>query len=96
QHYGETLSGLLSGAHYVLDTSRNGNGAAPDGPLSSCNPSGRALGAAPTTAAGAAHADADLWIKHPGESDGVCHPGDPAQGSWYESYAIGLVNGSSP
>jgi endoglucanase len=96
QAYGEALSGLLGGAHYVVDTSRNGNGPAPAGALSSCNPSGRALGPAPSTSTGQAHADALLWVKHPGESDGLCHPGDPAAGSWFESYAIGLVHGSTP
>lgn len=96
QAYGEVLAALLPGSHFVLDTSRNGNGALPDGPLSSCNPSGRALGAAPLQGPASPHQDANLWIKAPGESDGLCHPGDPAKGSWFESYAIGLVHGSSP
>jgi endoglucanase len=48
--YGETISALTGGAHYVIDTSRNGAGPLPDAPLSWCNPDGRALGVAPTTA----------------------------------------------
>ena len=96
QAYGEAVAALLPGAHFVLDTSRNGNGALPDGPLSNCNPSGRALGAAPLQGLASVHQDANLWIKAPGESDGLCHSGDPARGSWFESYAIGLVHGSSP
>src|SRR5256885_3736931 len=48
--YGEAISGLTNGSHYVIDTSRNGAGPAPDSPLDWCNPSGRALGAPPTTA----------------------------------------------
>ena len=31
--YGEAISGLTNGSHYVIDTSRNGAGPAPDSPL---------------------------------------------------------------
>lgn len=89
--YGEQVSGLIGGAHYVIDTSRNGLGPAPDEPLNWCNPAGRALGARPTDATGGAHADAYLWIKRPGESDGACRPGEPAPGLWFGQYAVGLV-----
>ena len=65
--YGEAISGLTNGSHYVIDTSRNGAGPAPDSELNWCNPSGRALGTPPTTATAGAHADAYLWIKRPGE-----------------------------
>jgi endoglucanase len=91
QAYGERVSALLDGATYVVDTSRNGLGAAPDGPLNWCNPPGRALGARPTTATDAPHDVADLWIKEPGQSDGECDRGDPASGAWFASYAAGLV-----
>ena len=47
--YGEAVSTLTNGANYVIDTSRNGAGPAPDDPLYWCNPSGRALGVPPTT-----------------------------------------------
>ena len=47
--YGEAISGLTNRSHYVIDTSRNGAGPAPDEPLDWCNPSGRALGTPPTT-----------------------------------------------
>ena len=46
--YGEAISGLTNGSHYVIDTSRNGAGPAPDSELNWCNPSGRALGTPPT------------------------------------------------
>ncbi|SDD68010.1 glycoside hydrolase family 6 protein [Glycomyces harbinensis] len=51
----------------VIDTSRNGNG-----PLGSewCDPSGRAIGAHPTTSTGIAGIDAFLWVKLVGEADG--------------------------
>jgi endoglucanase len=31
--YGEAISALTNGSHYVIDTSRNGAGPAPDAPL---------------------------------------------------------------
>jgi endoglucanase len=51
----------------VIDTSRNGNG-----PLGSewCDPAGRAIGIASTTAVADPILDAYLWIKLPGEADG--------------------------
>ena len=74
--YGEAISGLTNGAHYVIDTSRNGAGPAADSKLDWCNPGGRALGTPPTTATAGGHADAYLWVKRPGESDGSCGKGD--------------------
>ncbi|OSC40369.1 1,4-beta-glucanase [Mycobacterium decipiens] len=90
--YGEAIAGRTNGSHYVIDTSRNGAGPAPDSPLNWCNPSGRALGAPPTTATGGAHADAYLWIKRPGESDGSCGRGEPQAGRFVNQYAIDLAH----
>ena len=89
--YGEAVSALTNGAHYVIDTGRNGAGPAPESPLNWCNPSGRALGTAPTTNTAGAHADAYLWVKRPGESDGSCDRGEPHAGSFVNSYAVELV-----
>lgn len=91
--YGTKLSRLLGGKHFVIDTSRNGNGApvGASGVNEWCNPPGRALGSAPTTDTGNALVDALLWIKSPGESDGTCGPGDPPAGAWWPSYALALV-----
>jgi endoglucanase len=89
--YGEAISGLTNGSHYVIDTSRNGAGPAPDSGLNWCNPSGRALGTPPTAATAGAHADAYLWIKRPGESDGSCDKGDPPAGTFVSQYAIDLA-----
>ena len=36
--YGEAISGLTNGAHYVIDTSRNGAGPAEGDPMYWCNP----------------------------------------------------------
>jgi endoglucanase len=87
--YGDALVAALGGKpHFVVDTSRNGQGPPPDGTW--CNPPGRGLGVAPTTATGAAEADALLWIKVPGESDGTCN-GGPGAGQWWLDYALGLA-----
>jgi endoglucanase len=89
--YGEAISALTNGSHYVIDTSRNGAGPAPDATLNWCNPSGRTLGIPPTTATAGAHADAYLWIKRPGESDGSCGRGEPVAGRFMNQYAIDLA-----
>ncbi len=93
--YGDTVSALTNGAHYVIDTSRNGAGPAADSPLSWCNPSGRALGTAPTTATASPNADAYLWVKRVGESDGSCNPGEPPAGRFMTQYAVDLVHNAS-
>jgi endoglucanase len=86
--YGNALSALVGGKHYVIDTSRNGLGPTADAQW--CNPEGRALGERPTTATGNTLVDAFLWIKVPGDSDGSCN-GNPAAGSWMPEYALGLA-----
>ncbi|MPY60506.1 glycoside hydrolase family 6 protein [Streptomyces spongiae] len=92
--YGLRLSEELGGKHFVVDSSRNGNG-----PLNGargtawCNPPGRALGTRPTTETGEPALDAYLWIKRPGESDGQCR-GGPAAGTWWPDYALGLARNS--
>lgn len=86
--YGQQISAMVGGKHFVIDTSRNGAGPAANNEW--CNPAGRALGSKPTTQTGNALVDAFLWIKYPGESDGTCN-GGPAAGVWYPSYALGLA-----
>jgi endoglucanase len=86
--YGGALSALLGGAHFVVDTSRNGNGPGSDW----CNPSRRALGQATTTQTGRPLVDAFIWVKTPGESDGTCN-GGPAAGQFWPEYALGLARG---
>jgi endoglucanase len=60
------LEALGGGSHFVIDTSRNGNGS--DG--SSCNPPARKLGTPP--AKSTSPVDLNLWLRTPGESDGPC------------------------
>lgn len=90
--YGNSLSAQVGDKHFVMDTSRNGNGATPTGEW--CNPSGRALGKAPTTATGVSLIDAYLWVKTPGESDGACGNGAPGAGQWWQPYADELYRNS--
>ncbi|MFI6156538.1 glycoside hydrolase family 6 protein [Kitasatospora sp. NPDC051170] len=87
--YGARLSAALDGKHFVVDTSRNGNGSA--GAEAWCNPPGRALGTAPTADTGRPGIDAYLWIKNPGESDGECGRGEPRAGEFWLPYALGLA-----
>ncbi|MBC2877788.1 MULTISPECIES: glycoside hydrolase family 6 protein [Streptomyces] len=92
KEYGHTLSALVGYKHFVIDTSRNGNGPLSDGDHEKawCNPSGRALGEPPTTRTGDRLVDAYLWVKRPGESDGACK-GGPDAGEWWETYALELA-----
>ena len=90
QAYAAQISSLTGGAHFVIDTSRNGNGS--DGQW--CNPPGRALGAEPSVSPSGSAQDANLWVKPPGESDGTCNGGPPA-GQWWRDYALGLIERAS-
>ncbi|MGW5093522.1 glycoside hydrolase family 6 protein [Streptomyces nodosus] len=90
--YGRQLSAKIGGKHFVIDTSRNGNGPYTGGDPRErwCNPPGRALGEAPTTRTADPLVDAYLWVKRPGESDGACK-GGPRAGNWWPSYALALA-----
>lgn len=82
--YASLLGSVQPTAHFVIDTSRNGQGpwtptpeqqaAFPD-PQTWCNPPQRGIGLRPTTNTGNPLVDAYLWIKVPGESDGQCSRG---------------------
>ncbi len=100
--------------HFVIDTSRNGKGVweAPEGkyadPQLWCNPPGRGVGLRPTTDTGNELADAFLWIRHPGESNGRClrggpgpedpvhHQVDPVGGTWWPALALDRARNAVP
>jgi endoglucanase len=86
--YGHALSKATGGKHFVIDTSRNGNGATKDAQW--CNTDGRALGNAPTASTGDPLVDAFFWIKPPGESDGTCN-GGPKAGEFWTEAALGMA-----
>ncbi|MFF4114848.1 glycoside hydrolase family 6 protein [Streptomyces sp. NPDC001714] len=93
--YGKQLSEKVGNKHFVIDTSRNGNGPYTGGDPEErwCNPPGRALGETPTTKTADPLVDAYLWVKRPGESDGTCK-GGPQAGNWWPTYALKLAQGS--
>ena len=93
--YGKQLSAKVGGKHFVIDTSRNGNGPYTTGDADEnwCNPPGRALGEPPTTKTADPLVDAYLWVKRPGESDGECK-GGPKAGEWWAEYALKLAKAS--
>jgi endoglucanase len=100
--------------HFVTDSSRNGRGpwTPPAGKYTDaqdwCNPPDRGLGARPTLRTGDPLQDARLWIKTPGESDGLCLRGtagpedpergmvDPKAGDWFPEQAVELVRFANP
>ncbi|MEU8959299.1 glycoside hydrolase family 6 protein [Streptomyces sp. NPDC048518] len=89
--YGHRLVKALGGGkHFVIDSSRNGNGPYKGGDEAWCNPPGRALGTPPTSRTGDPSLDAYLWVKRPGESDGTCR-GGPKAGQWWPEYALDLA-----
>jgi endoglucanase len=87
--YGKEISRLVGGKHFIIDTSRNGNG--PTADFDWCNPRGRALGHRPTAETGEPLVDAFLWIKRPGESDGECK-GGPKAGEFWLEIAVEMAN----
>jgi len=106
-------AGAAPTTHFVVDTSRNGKGpwrpdAAYPSPEDWCNPPDRGLGIRPTRETGNDLVDAFVWIKIPGESDGLCHRGtggpedparnmvDPPAGQWFPEMALELVHHANP
>ncbi|GAA1848544.1 glycoside hydrolase family 6 protein [Myceligenerans crystallogenes] len=112
--YAAALGDTPATTHFVVDTSRNGQGpwAPPAGVYPDaetwCNPPDRGLGLPPTADTGTELADAFLWIKIPGESDGECFRGlggpddpergmvDPAAGQWFTQQARELIELARP
>ncbi|WP_263381272.1 glycoside hydrolase family 6 protein [Granulicella arctica] len=73
--YGQQISSLVNNKHFIIDTSRNGQGPTADHQF--CNPPNRGLGSVSTGFASGV-VDADLWVQNPGTSDGTCNGGPPA------------------
>jgi endoglucanase len=95
--FGEAVSRMTGGKHFVVNTGENGRG-----PLATadpvhhgnevlCNPPGRGLGPLPTADTGYPNVDAFAWTTNPGESGGRCVPGAPATGAYWPAYAEMLV-----
>ncbi|HYX34916.1 MAG TPA: glycoside hydrolase family 6 protein [Oligoflexus sp.] len=108
--YVSALAGQLKAEQlptsFIIDTSRNGNVKARTDWSNWCNIKDTGLGALPTIAP-RPDVDAFLWIKPPGESDGVsdanaerydarCQSmdslrGAPQAGQWFHEHFLGLV-----
>ncbi|MBX4189851.1 glycoside hydrolase family 6 protein [Candidatus Parcubacteria bacterium] len=86
--YGKLISAKVGNKHFVVETSRNGNG--PTSDYQWCNPWGRALGTPPTTNTGNSLIDAYLWVRGPSGSDGQCN-GGPSAGSFWPEYGLDLA-----
>lgn len=115
--YNALLGSTPVTTHFVIDTSRNGRGpwagtnahpASHDNTEAWCNPPGRGAGARPSANTGKALVDAYLWVKLPGESDGLCFrwsngPNDPVfgmhdptAGAWFRKTALQMANNAVP
>jgi endoglucanase len=96
--YGEQVSRLTGGKHFVINTGSGGRGPlVPADPVHQgnevlCNPAGRGLGPKPTTNPGYRNVDAFEWMMDPGESGGQCVPGAPPTGDYWAAYGLMLVH----
>ncbi len=90
QWFQMNLGSAAPSTHFILDTSRNGQGPLDTSVYANppynqalatvqtltngrwCNPPGRGLGLRPTANTGTPLLDAYLWVKTPGQSDGMC------------------------
>ncbi|HWE11384.1 MAG TPA: glycoside hydrolase family 6 protein [Solirubrobacteraceae bacterium] len=99
--YGEQISRLIGGKHFVVNTAENGQGpliprnAAKEGNEVLCNPPGRGLGPLPTASTGYPNVDAFAWISIPGNSGGRCVAGAPPAGAYWPAYALMLVHNAN-
>lgn len=99
--YGEQISRLTGGKHFVVSTGESGQGPlvpadrVKDGNEVLCNPPGRGLGPKPTTATGYPNVDAFAWLDNPGGSSGSCVPGAPRAGVYWPQYALMLIHNAT-
>jgi endoglucanase len=95
--YGNKISRMTGGKHFVINNGENGQG-----PLRPrdivhagnevlCNPPGRGLGPAPTANTGYPSVNMFAWTTNPGESGGSCVAGAPPTGEYWPAYAAMLV-----
>jgi endoglucanase len=96
--YGEKISRLTGGAHFVVNTAENGQGPlvphnrVKNGNEILCMPPGRGLGPKPTFQTGYRNVDAFAWIANPGKSGGPCRPGAPPTGFFWPKLALELIH----
>jgi len=99
--YGQVVSRLTGGKHFVVNTTANGRGPlvphnrSKHGNEVLCSPPGRGLGPKPTFETGIPNVDAFAWIANPGLSGGKCRPGAPPTGQFWLAYALALVRNAN-
>jgi endoglucanase len=99
--YGEQISRMTGGKHFVINTGENGRGPlvpkdiVHQGNEVLCNPPGRGLGPKPTTNTGYPNVDMFAWTSNPGESGGRCRRGAPSTGAYWPAYALMLVRNAN-
>jgi endoglucanase len=99
--YGEKVSTLTGGKHFIVSTGESGRGPLSPGDRREqgnevlCNPSDRGLGPKPTTDTGYRNVDAFVWLDNPGGSSGTCLPGAPPAGEYWPQYALMLVKNAN-
>jgi endoglucanase len=95
--FGNKISQLTHGSHFIVNTANNGHGPALNphpsrqGVENLCNPPSSGLGPQPTTDTGFPLVDAFAWTAVPGKSSGLCHPGDPSGGVFSVNLALALA-----
>jgi endoglucanase len=94
--WGEQVSKLTHGSHFIVNTSSNGRGPklnphpVTQGVEDLCNPPRRGMGPPETTHTGFKLVDAYLWTGVPGNSSGPCR-GGPDPGDFWVARAIDLA-----
>ncbi len=94
--WGDRVSQLTHGAHFIVNTATNGQGPlvpanrVRDGNEVLCNPPGRGIGPLPQVNPGYAGVDAFLWTAPPGNSSGGCNGGPPA-GTFWPAKAVSMA-----
>jgi hypothetical protein len=104
ERWGQQVSSLTGGAHFIVNTSETGQGPllnphpSTQGVEQLCNAPGRGLGPFDTTSipnlATYPSVDAFLWVHTPGRSSGTCN-GGPAPGDFWWQRAVQLAENAS-
>ncbi len=86
--WGDQVSRMTGGAHFIINTADNGRGPllnphpVKQGNEDLCNPPGRGAGIPTTTDTGNPEIDAFMWVHVPGASSGHCNGGTAAGTFW--------------
>ena len=91
--WGDQVSAMTGGAHFIINTADNGRGPllnphpVKQGNEDLCNPPGRGAGMPTTTDTGNPAIDAFMWVHVPGISSGKCN-GGTASGTFWLARAL--------